>query len=83
MYRARFVVSHKVEAAEGHERTKSKEDHDLDAVPLDRSVHGTQYTVALGAALRLLVQHVPGTFGSMTKTHEKKKSVGMNAGKLR
>lgn len=55
------VVSHEVEAAEGHERTEPKKDHDLDAIPLDRGVHSTQDAVALGAALRLLVQHVPAT----------------------
>lgn len=52
--------SHEVEAAERHERAEPQEDHDLDAVSLDRSVDGAQDAVSLGAILSLLVQDVPG-----------------------
>lgn len=47
--------SHKVESTKWDERAEAKKNHDLDAVGLYRSVHGSENTVALSASLSLLV----------------------------
>lgn len=54
-----LFLSHEVESAERDEGTQAKQNHDLDSVRLDSFVHRSEDSIALSAALHLLVQNVP------------------------